>query len=219
MAKKIGECYRCGEEATSREHVPAKCFFPNDNTFKMNLITVNSCSTHNEDTSLDDEYIRNIIVMKLGNNSLAFKIFEEKVIKSFEESLGLFKSTTGKSKEVQTVEGLSKAFEIDRQRFDDTMKKIVYGLYYKEYGFPWESDLIIMTQDLVTEEMSSDQFGDLLEFAESNIPKIKSKGENPEIFNYNIYENTSDVKNPIVRLKFYEGFRVWVTPIITKILK
>ena len=215
MTKGIGECYRCGDEATSREHVPAKCFFPDDKTFKKNLITVKSCSTHNEDTSLDDEYIRNIIVMKLGNNSLAFGLFKDKVIKSFEESPGLFKTTTGNSKEVQTIEGKSKAFEIDRQRFDDTMKKIVYGLYYKEYGYPWERDLIIMTQDLVTEEISSDQFGDLIAYAESNIPKIKSKGENPEIFSYNIYTNTADIKNPIVRLEFYEGFRVWVTPVNT----
>ena len=58
MARK---CYVCGREATSREHVPPRCFFPDDNRYRKQLITVRSCTEHNEDTSLDDEYVRNVI--------------------------------------------------------------------------------------------------------------------------------------------------------------
>ena len=57
-------CYICGQPATSKEHSPARCFFPKGE-IKGELTKVDSCRIHNEDTSKDDEYVRNIIAMTI----------------------------------------------------------------------------------------------------------------------------------------------------------
>jgi hypothetical protein len=69
-------CYICGGEKVSVEHAPPKGFFPSDK--RNNLITVDSCKEHNEDTSRDDEYVRNIITMMIQGNSTAYQHFKTK---------------------------------------------------------------------------------------------------------------------------------------------
>lgn len=66
-------CYLCGAVPTSIEHVPALCFSPNVSLYRKQLITIPSCKAHNEDTSLDDEYARNIITLHHENNAIAFR--------------------------------------------------------------------------------------------------------------------------------------------------
>ncbi len=58
-------CYSCGAPATNREHVPPKCFFPRK--CRANLITVGSCSDHNQGFSEDDRHARTIMVMAGGS--------------------------------------------------------------------------------------------------------------------------------------------------------
>ena len=91
-------CYICGQPATSDEHAPARCFFPKNK--RVNLTTVHSCSIHNEDTSKDDEYVRNIIAMSIDNNQVALNHFLQKCKKSFEKSPGLLQLTTGTKRKV-----------------------------------------------------------------------------------------------------------------------
>ena len=99
------QCYICGSDATSREHVPAKCFFPDEGSYRRQLITVRSCSVHNEDTSKDDEYVRNIIAMCIGNNATGFKQFIDRTVDSLKDSLGLAKTTLGTTQRVEIPEG------------------------------------------------------------------------------------------------------------------
>ena len=66
----MGKCYMCSDNETSREHTPPRGFFPTNH--RVNLITVPSCSVHNEDTSKDDEYERNIITASINNNALCY---------------------------------------------------------------------------------------------------------------------------------------------------
>lgn len=52
-------CYACENEATSVEHTPPKCIFPQLKDFphknlRRNLITVPSCDRHNSAKSKDD---------------------------------------------------------------------------------------------------------------------------------------------------------------------
>ena len=54
-------CYMCNSEATSREHVPARCFF-GDLELSDGLLTVPSCRKHNTEKSKSDEYLRFILV-------------------------------------------------------------------------------------------------------------------------------------------------------------
>jgi hypothetical protein len=61
------KCYMCAADATTREHVPPKSFFPRGH--RDNLVTVPSCVAHNHDQSLDIEYVRTLIAGFYGTNA------------------------------------------------------------------------------------------------------------------------------------------------------
>ena len=58
-------CYWCGVPASSREHVPPKCFFPR--RCRASLTTVGACSEHNQGYSEDDRHARAIMVLAGGS--------------------------------------------------------------------------------------------------------------------------------------------------------
>ena len=74
------KCYWCGVDATSKEHVPPKCLFPEDkdiqkiahDTFRKNLITVPSCDAHNLEKSHEDEYLMACLGGGVLNNEVAY---------------------------------------------------------------------------------------------------------------------------------------------------
>lgn len=72
MRKRKGraQCYMCVSPATSREHVPPLCLFPESKDvggkdYRRNLITVPSCDEHNSKKESDDEFL---MVSLAGNN-------------------------------------------------------------------------------------------------------------------------------------------------------
>ena len=207
-------CYLCGEEKCSVEHVPAKCFFPEESEYRKNLITVPSCKMHNENTSKDDEYVRNIICMSIGNNAIAYQQFIDKVLKSFQRRPALKSKTLQTTKPVYVQEQQKMqqtfAFEIDRDRFDKVMKKIGYALYYHEYGQVWKRGLIVATDFLLDANMQQDELGELISGIRSELITPEFDGNNPKVFQYKFGEtNGEDV---ILWMKFYEGFEVFIIP-------
>jgi len=63
----------CASLATSREHTPPSCFFPEESAFgrdlRKNLVTVPSCDHHNSKKSKDDEFFRAAILMATAQHS------------------------------------------------------------------------------------------------------------------------------------------------------
>lgn len=211
------KCYICGGKWTSKEHVPAKSFFPEDAKYRKNLITVCSCSLHNEDTSKDDEYVRNIISMSIGNNTVAFKQFIDKTVESFKKSEALFKTTTQNSIRVYTTKNgktePSLAFKIDRSRFDNVIKKIAYALFFNEFNHIWIRGLIVMTEYLRNSDMSPDKFGFLIQQAKQELNEPNFNGNNPKVFKYKFFKNKpEDINDQLLWMKFYEGFEIFITP-------
>lgn len=67
------KCYMCERNATSREHVPPLCLFPEVKdtkgiNFRKNLITVPSCDIHNSKKSDDDEFLMLSLSGLIKNN-------------------------------------------------------------------------------------------------------------------------------------------------------
>lgn len=213
MSKK---CYICGKKGTSKEHVPAKCFFPNEEKYRKNLITVSSCSIHNEDTSKDDEYVKNIITMYVGNNSIAFKQFINKSIKSLEKNDSLFKETIQNPKKIYIRTSNKKektiAFEIDRNRFDNVIKKISYALFFNNYKEIWNKGLIVITDKIKNPDMSDDDLGLLFKSFKPLFIEPTFDGNNPQIFKYKFIPTTENINDGFLWMKFYEGFEVFVSP-------
>ena len=202
-------CYICGKEKASIEHSPPKCFFPISQ--RINLITVDSCKEHNEDTSLDDEYVKNIITMLIGGNSTAYKQFSEKTIKSFERSPALLQSTIEKQHPIKFNGVETLVLEIDRDRLDVVIKKIAYALFYHNYKQRWLRKLITATTHLKTPNFENDDFAKLIEEVQlKHNPKYE--GSNPEVFQFSFIRLDDDINNQFLRMKFYNGFEIWIFP-------
>lgn len=65
----VTHCYMCEATATSVEHVPPRCLFPEQKdlpsgvNLRKQLITVPSCEAHNTSKSKDDEYLLYALLM------------------------------------------------------------------------------------------------------------------------------------------------------------
>jgi len=210
--KDIKTCYICGKSKESREHVPAKCFFPED--LRDNLITVPSCKEHNEDTSEYDNYSLFVIVSNFGNNEHAENKFLISWIKSLKHDKTLYQKIFGKGTDVCYDGVKTKAFEIDREKFDFTMRKIAYGLYFNEYGKPWNRELEIVTKNLKDKNLQvsgkdtviQDDFKNGFENA---LSALKYKGDNPEIFQFGFLADENNSDDMILVMNFYENFEIY----------
>lgn len=217
-------CYLCNEPKYSVEHTPAKCFFPKEN--RKDLITVPSCKKHNEDTSKDDEYVRNIICMHVENNNTAFRQFENKVLPSLVRSPALseFILHNAKSVLVQQQSNIQRtiALAIDRERFDKVMKKIAYALYYNEYGVIWKNGLKVETPCLLHSDIQLNALETRLKtsffeykeylFCEYKKQSCTLNGKNPDIFRYRFEEKDKNGNIILLYMQFYEGFDVFILP-------
>lgn len=211
MNKKDKKCYICGNSAVSEEHCPAKCFFPKQH--RKNMITVPSCSQHNEATSLDDEYARLFIIMNNRNNKLSFEHFKDKVLKSLDRSPAL------KALVSPISSGGIIKIPLNRERLDKEMRKNAYALYFHKYNKPWNRELIVAIRDLVQENNQQDDYGKLIEIAEYECKTMGCSfeylGENPEVFQYVFLE--TEEEEVLLKMVFYEGFDVWIIPKIDSI--
>ncbi|WP_316828605.1 hypothetical protein [Pedobacter miscanthi] len=190
------------EPATSVEHVPAKCFFPKGH--RVNLITVPSCSVHNNDTAKDDEYVRGILVCSSRNNQVALGHWKGDVRRTFMHSPKLFLKT------FKTQIGNS--FFHDRQRIDNLMIKIAYGVYFHTYKMCWHSYPSPYYKQFFDEYGKTD--------IELRLPNHSSLpewhiyvGENQSFFKYQFFDGTVNGKTDcILRMVFYGGFEVIIVP-------
>ena len=112
-----------------------------------------------------------------------------------------------------SVDGLpSIAYAIDRDRFDNAVMMIVRGLYFHEYSDKLALGIEIHSPDLfavsgpdVTQVNKRMQIID--QMVTNTLSGQPRKGENPEIFSYQIIrkEQSSQL---CIRLVFYGGFLV-----------
>jgi hypothetical protein len=174
------------------------------------LITVPSCEKHNEDTSADDEYVRNIITVHHENNPIAFQQFKNKVVRSLKLDISKF----GKPHKIVTPQGAVYAFEIDRARFERVIRKMGYAIFFHVHKYQWNRKLIVLSKHLLYRDLSYDDYGELLISVEANLPELPSNGQNPQVFHYAIVKSGLENEDSIIRLTFYEGFTVWITTVI-----
>lgn len=200
----------CNEPKTSVEHAPPKSFFPKEH--RVNLITVPSCILHNENTSSDDEYARNIITVSINNNQESIDHFFSKSLKSFKrnkESTNKIVSTFINADEIQIG---AKAFRFDRARFDRVIRKIAYALYYHKYGKSWNRLLAVLTNQIRNADLTNDSFGGMFDKMSNDLNSLPLEGNNPQIFQYSFIEFGSNENDIAIFMIFYEGFPLLIIP-------
>ena len=214
-------CYICGSQATSREHVPPLCLFPEQkdigtNKFRTNLITVPSCDLHNTKKSKDDEFLMAALAGYAGNNFLGFLQTQTKVMRAMERRENfmdiflkdpvptIIKNTSGKS--IPILRGTPDFFRLTR-----CFENIAHGLYYHHFKTPFDGRIFCII-DFVTylNEMAERWKLVYRKVFDLEANEFKIEGNSPQIFKYLITEPNEDGAFGM-RLIFYEGAMVSVS--------
>ncbi len=210
------ECYYCGKIATSKEHIPPKCLFPDHipgKDYRKNLITVKSCFEHNLEKSSDDEYLLFILTFNTKANEIPVKHLSKKISRAINNPRKSFRSFLRKPKRIlyrDSKSGLivpTYTYEIDVERYEKILKQIAIGLYYYKYKNIFNGEIQVIVNGAlsgVSEKINQRQM-EISSTFDSVFSVIKYKGENKEIFKYKIIKN-----NNIIFLKyvFYEKMEI-----------
>lgn len=214
-------CYWCGAPATSREHVPPKCLFPERKDFKdliqkdlrKNLITVPSCDAHNLRKSNDDEYLMICVASRTGNNVEAYLHAHTKVRRARERNPSIIDVESETIIETPNAQFPVQWVNVDTLRLSHSFEAIARALYFHEFGVQFEGQCQIVTRLFFhPDAVQSTQFNiRACEMIELEKPswKTETKGENPEIFTYQ-FSPEDPMKVRTLCLTFYEKTRVYV---------
>lgn len=157
-------CIFCGDEANTREHIPAKQFFKG--VPEKDLVTVPSCSRCNAEFQKDEDFFRQFWVsMLLDKSQKARQMFDDEITRSIKRrpSLGFQMFSQMKLIDLHTKSGeyLGKktAYKIsdsDGKRIDRVVNKIVKGIFFHEFKrtIPesWEVKIFWITPKLEREQ-------------------------------------------------------------------
>lgn len=223
------QCYCCEEIATTRDHIPPKCFFPQKKhlssvspDYRSQPITVPACSAHNNSRSCDDEYTAAVIVMN-SQSDLADAIFKSKWVKTLLRRKGVLGkrifSTARSIKFISRENNLlipreTLAISYEMKRIERVIESIARALYYLEsdYQEKWTDDCIIRSPNFLNQDLSYSQDADYLDqinqaFIHGEKHQelgLKRKGKHPDIFFYQFFK--AEGMNSIIKMVFYRDF-------------
>lgn len=214
-------CYWCGKPATSREHVPPKCLFPerkdlkgiDENDYRKNLITVPSCDIHNLRKSNDDEYLLVCLASRVGNNAAAYLHTCTKVRRARDRNQFLIEIESEDTIETQNMSFPVQWANVNIVRLFRSFEAIARALYYYDFGVRFKGECHIVTRLCFNPDaMKSTLFNArACKLIEMEIPHWGTdvNGNNPEIFTYQ-FSPEDGFKTRTLCLTFYEKTQVFV---------
>ena len=143
----------CTKDATTREHVPPVCLFPEVKdtkgiNFRKDLITVLSCELHNTKKSKDDEFLMLSLSGLIQNNPVGtfHQITKgnralKRKNKDFIEKEILRNHKYGK---IRTTDGRFRIVSIGNpnvERLTKCLEQIASGLFYHEFNKRFEGEI------------------------------------------------------------------------------
>ncbi len=208
MGKK---CYRCGEPATGKEHVPPRVVFPKDQ--RTNLITVPSCDAHNSEKSQDDEYLAFVLAFHFENKAPALEVSPDKFLRAVSKRPHLVEVILRDLRPIFLGDYETVGFTVDVKRFNDSLGNIVAGLYYHDRKNQLTSPIRVFSPSLrFLDEVNSNRKNKLLDsfrdYVAQRLEDQPFKGENPEIFRYQVFFDKNIENRFAMRLQFYGGLDV-----------
>ena len=211
-------CYMCGAPATSREHAPPLCIFPelkdmqDGIDYRKNLITVPACDAHNLQKSKDDEYLQLLVIHGYFNNPLAEQQFKTKLVRAFQRNPALLAQLHRDNTPVVVNGVATEAATIDRGRFERSLEMIIRALHFHVFKEHLHHPMRIHTTlllDLESEvaEKNNEGVEKFCAGVRELIGDAVPQGANPHIFwfKYRCQERSCGW-----HLSFYGGFDVYV---------
>ena len=214
----------CDAAATSVEHVPPRCLFPEQKDLssgvdlRKQLITVPSCDVHNSSKSKDDEYLLYALSMNIPNNQTASDHFSSKILRAIQRNPSVIKKFTEKQipvkvEDTQTGEiHETLALQVDRQRLENALIMIGRALYFHHFKTRWKAGVSAYPNFLIAlTEPNARELNEPVEkmaaLAEEFFLDLPRHGENQDVFSFQVAAGQSPVET-IMLLRFYEGSRV-----------
>jgi hypothetical protein len=217
----VSTCYACANPATSTEHVPPKCLFPELKDLpegvdlRRNLITVPSCKEHNLRKSGDDEYLLHVLTFNLPANPTAEGQLMTKIFRAMKRRPALSESILRTQQPALVIDERmfeiyeTAQIELDGARFEGGLNLIARGIYFHHYRTRWNGNLRVCPEFIRfpfagnASEINAD-FAAIAACAEQLFAGAEYHGENPEVFSYQVCEPGYRYRC-LLRLSFYGG--------------
>lgn len=210
-------CYMCENPATSKEHIPPKCLFPEakdlpGTDYRKNLISVPSCDVHNSHKSKDDEYLFFVLIAHFNNNPVAEKQFRTKILRALKRSPALLKIYKQKTQDVLLDGEPTMAFQFSQERVDKELSQMIRGLYFNATGNKWHSRIAIHSPGMFAFERPDAQFVNettqsMASAAAYFFEDQRRKGDNPDVFWYQLHAEPEN-RRLLARMCFYDGLEI-----------
>ena len=204
------KCYRCYDEGLTREHVPPRCFFAKP--YPSGLMTVPSCSAHNNDNSKDVEYVRNIIAVTDGVNDVGFAMYPT-IERSLDRRPAFAQRIINATRSVIWQGQEVGVITTEIGRFNSVMQAIAYAVYYKDFGSTYQHQWVIYhaTMRKHTEVLGKhDSLTEELQAMLRNADVVTKDTAHPEVFKYACYPaDAPDEHRLIYKFQFYEVIVVY----------
>jgi hypothetical protein len=220
-------CYMCDQPATSDEHVPPKCLFPEEKdlpkgvSLREDLIKVPACDIHNMARSKDDEYLLYVLSMNIVNNAVAFRQFSTKVLRASDRRPGLMQSILSGHQEVVAVDEAGTAHnslmvKADMARIHKCFNQIARALYYKDFQKKFVGTCRLLHDFTIADDSKftlkvrdGESEQNALEYVKSYFEKSDHKGSNPSVFRYRV-EDPDERGLVALSMQFYGGSNAFV---------
>lgn len=216
----MSTCYMCNQEATSVEHAPPKCLFPEKkdvsagNEYRRNLVTVPSCDEHNSATSRDDEHLLYMLSASITSNDVGLNQFLTKVKRAAERNPSFASTILVSSEPVklfhEDTQEWKDAFgmQVQGNRLDAVFKKCAYALYFHETKTKFQGTVTVVTGfTLYNVPSLNSAIASAIPTAEDYFSQHAAKGDNPDVFFYKFEEGEN---TGIMLMYFYEKSKVLV---------
>lgn len=209
----------CDDSATSKEHVPPKCLFPEakdlNEDHRKDLIRVPSCHAHNSKKSAEDEFLMISLAGIIGSNSIGYRHKFTKVDRALKRAAyrqidevftkkERFKIRLEDNQFVDVIWGTP-----DQPRLETCFDHICRGLYYHENGQKFEGRTKSLLGFTKIDSENPREFQRLLrEQVEVELAETNWLGSNPEVFCYR-FTKPDEHGVFLVQMRFYGGLDIY----------
>ncbi len=221
MKTHINICYKCGAPATTREHVPPLCLFPEikdiNGDFRRNLITVPSCEKHNLSKTKEDEFLLISIASFIGNNEIGYYHSRTKVARALaRKGIAFFEQVILRNikyylfdtgyKKIPIFEG-----DPDFIRLNNCFEHIALGLFFFKFNKVFHGKIKVILGFLNYHENNMITF---IKFVRERflleVLGESEQGENSQVFKFQ-FSNPDKWGLLALKMVFYEGAEVYIS--------
>lgn len=146
------ECYLCGSEPTTADHLPPRGLF---DVLPQNMITVPACKKCNASFAKDEEYFRTVAAaLSYANSDSARRVWEGAIKRSFgRRPEGLRRRLAGRLIPVEIrnqtgqIIGRAPGLVVEGGRAGQVVRKIIKGIFYSQRDWRLEDQDFIIFRD------------------------------------------------------------------------